>query len=119
MPTNPLTTTGCVLLPPVEPLVLLETLTVRLSLSCLCSSFNDACHSLLVNPNLTLAIVRYTGAPEEEPTTTRTPGVKLDDGTMHPIASEGPGKLGDAPADVAFNLVISQVTSQLAELSPA
>ncbi|KAK7464216.1 Laccase-1 [Stygiomarasmius scandens] len=62
------------------------------------------------NPNLTLAILRYDGAPDEEPTTNNTGilGVKLDDADMHPIASENPGKLGSAPADVAFNLVISQ-----------
>ncbi|KAF5351415.1 hypothetical protein D9758_013508 [Tetrapyrgos nigripes] len=62
------------------------------------------------NPNLTLAILRYRGAPNREPTTNNTgaAGVKLNDGDMHPIASEGPGKLGSAPADVAFNLVISQ-----------
>ncbi|KAF9025974.1 Cu-oxidase-domain-containing protein, partial [Hymenopellis radicata] len=45
-----------------------------------------------LDPNLTRAILRYAGAPTAEPTTERTAGVKLDDGLMHPIASEGPGK---------------------------
>ncbi|KAF8907135.1 putative laccase 1d precursor [Mucidula mucida] len=60
------------------------------------------------NPNFALAIVRYEGAPAVEPTTTRVPGVKLDDGLMHPIAQEGPGKLGDQPADVHYVLNIAQ-----------
>ncbi|KAJ7579850.1 laccase 3 [Mycena floridula] len=64
------------------------------------------------NPNLDVtlikAILRYQGAPEVEPVTVRTAGVKLDDHLMHPIASEGPGKLGSGPPDVAYNLVISQ-----------
>ncbi|KAF5339947.1 hypothetical protein D9758_016762 [Tetrapyrgos nigripes] len=64
----------------------------------------------ILNPNLTLAILRYRGTPNREPTTNNTgaAGVKLNDGDMRPIASEGPGQLGSAPADVAFNLVISQ-----------
>ncbi|THV05652.1 putative laccase 1d precursor [Dendrothele bispora CBS 962.96] len=62
-----------------------------------------------LDPNLTKAILRYVGAPDEEPTTTGgATGHKLEDAEMHPIASENPGKLGDEPADVAFNLVISQ-----------
>ncbi|KAJ7584002.1 laccase 6 [Mycena floridula] len=64
------------------------------------------------NPNLNVslirAILRYQGAPEVEPVTQRIAGVKLDDTLMHPIASEGPGKLGSGPPDVAYNLVISQ-----------
>ncbi|KAK1231182.1 laccase, multicopper oxidase, benzenediol:oxygen oxidorectuctase [Marasmius sp. AFHP31] len=60
------------------------------------------------DPTLTKAILRYAGAPAEEPTTVNTPGPKLDDADMHPIASEGPGKLGSEPADVAYNLLISQ-----------
>ncbi|KAJ6514341.1 laccase [Mycena vitilis] len=60
------------------------------------------------NPNLTLAILRYVGAPDEEPTTVDTPGLKMDDGLMHPIASEGPGKLGSGPPDFAMTLNISQ-----------
>ncbi|KAG5354129.1 laccase, multicopper oxidase, benzenediol:oxygen oxidorectuctase [Termitomyces sp. Mn162] len=61
-----------------------------------------------LNPDLALAILRYKGAPAVEPTTVNIPGVKLFEGDMHPIASEGPGKLGDGPPDVALNLVISQ-----------
>ncbi|KAL0580994.1 Laccase-1 [Marasmius crinis-equi] len=61
-----------------------------------------------VDVNLTRAILRYVGALPLEPTTENTPGPKLDDADMHPIASEGPGKLGSAPADVAYNLMISQ-----------
>ncbi|KAJ7760329.1 putative laccase 1d precursor [Mycena olivaceomarginata] len=42
------------------------------------------------NASLTLAILRYVGAPDVEPTTVNVPGAKLDDALMHPIASEGP-----------------------------
>ncbi|KAG7450632.1 laccase [Guyanagaster necrorhizus] len=60
------------------------------------------------NPDLTRAILRYQGAPDEEPTTNNTPGIKLDDADMHPIASQDPGKLGTGPPDVAFTLNIAQ-----------
>ncbi|KAL0569009.1 laccase, multicopper oxidase, benzenediol:oxygen oxidorectuctase [Marasmius crinis-equi] len=60
------------------------------------------------DPTLTKAILRYKGAPDAEPTTSNVAGMKLNDADMHPIAQEGPGKLGDGPADVAFNLVITQ-----------
>ncbi|KAJ6586518.1 laccase2 [Mycena vulgaris] len=63
---------------------------------------------LQLNPNLTLAILRYEGAPEVEPTTVNVPGPKMDDGLMHPIASEGPGNLGSGPADFAVTLNIAQ-----------
>ncbi|KAG6888934.1 hypothetical protein C0995_004947, partial [Termitomyces sp. Mi166 len=36
-----------------------------------------------VNPDLALAILRYKGAPEVEPTTLNVPGVKLLEGDMH------------------------------------
>ncbi|KAJ7136874.1 laccase [Mycena epipterygia] len=58
--------------------------------------------------NLTLAILRYEGAPEVEPKTVEVVGAKLDDSLMHPIASEGPGKLGSGPPDFAMVLNISQ-----------
>ncbi|KAJ7152137.1 laccase [Mycena filopes] len=58
--------------------------------------------------NLTLAILRYVGAPAVEPTTVNVPGAKLDDSLMHPIASEGPGNLGSGPADLAVVLNIAQ-----------
>ncbi|KAK7461885.1 Laccase-1 [Stygiomarasmius scandens] len=62
-----------------------------------------------LDPQLIKAILRYAGAPEVEPTTTGgATGHKLDDAEMHPIAQEGPGKLGDGPPDIAFNLQISQ-----------
>ncbi|KAL0564989.1 Laccase-1 [Marasmius crinis-equi] len=62
-----------------------------------------------LNTSLILAVLRYQGAQEIEPTTSdNANGVKLNDADMHPIASEGPGKLGSDPADVAFNLVITQ-----------
>ncbi|KAJ7024886.1 putative laccase 2d [Mycena alexandri] len=61
----------------------------------------------VVNPNLTLAILRYEGAAEVEPTTVNVPGAKLDDSLMHPIASEGPGKLGSGPPGFAMVLNIS------------
>ncbi|KAF8997070.1 laccase [Cyathus striatus] len=60
------------------------------------------------NPNLTLAILRYKGAPKADPTTNNPGGAKLLDTQMHPIASENPGMLGDGPADVAITLNISQ-----------
>lgn len=80
-----------------------------------------------VNTSLTLAILRYEGAPEVEPTTFNVPGPKLDDSLMHvglpwlplpcdmvlitcgqPIASEGPGKLVSGPPDFAKVLTITQ-----------
>ncbi|SJL08430.1 probable Laccase-1 [Armillaria ostoyae] len=60
------------------------------------------------NPDLTRAILQYEGAPDREPTTNNTPGIKLDDADMHPIAQEWPGKLGDGPPDVAYTLSITQ-----------
>ncbi|KAF5371834.1 hypothetical protein D9615_009538 [Tricholomella constricta] len=60
------------------------------------------------NPSLSLAILRYKGAPAVEPTTVNTPGNKLIEGDMHPIAEEEPGKLGSGPADVAITLNIAQ-----------
>ncbi|KAJ3562276.1 hypothetical protein NP233_g9679 [Leucocoprinus birnbaumii] len=60
------------------------------------------------NPNLTLAILRYKGAPAQDPTTVNVPGHKLLDEEMHPIAQEGPGKLGDGPPDVPLVLNIAQ-----------
>ncbi|KAF5378072.1 hypothetical protein D9615_007511 [Tricholomella constricta] len=60
------------------------------------------------DPSLTKAILRYKGAPNVEPTTTNTPGPKLLDQQMHPIAQEGPGKLGSGPADVPITLNIAQ-----------
>ncbi|KAJ7325855.1 laccase-2 [Mycena albidolilacea] len=68
-------------------------------------------------PNLTLAILRYVGAPEVEPTTVDTPGAKLDDGLMHPIASERPGKLGSGPADLAVTLNIAQPNSPFFDIN--
>ncbi|KAK7046367.1 laccase 3 [Favolaschia claudopus] len=59
-------------------------------------------------PNLTLAILRYVGAPEVEPKTVDVPGTKLNDSLMHPIASEGPGSLGSKPPDFAKVLKITQ-----------
>ncbi|KAF7316551.1 putative Laccase-1 [Mycena indigotica] len=60
------------------------------------------------NSSLTLAILRYEGAPAVEPTTVNVPGPKMDDGLMHPIASERPGKLGSGPPDFAVTLNIAQ-----------
>ncbi|TFK35168.1 laccase [Crucibulum laeve] len=60
------------------------------------------------DPNLTLAILRYKGAPDAEPTTQAVNGTKLLDEQMHPIASENPGELGSGPADVHITLNISQ-----------
>ncbi|KAG6830726.1 hypothetical protein H0H92_015005 [Tricholoma furcatifolium] len=51
------------------------------------------------NPNLTLAILRYKGARDEEPTTTNPGGATLLDEQMH---------LGSGPPDVAITLNIAQ-----------
>ncbi|KAJ7183852.1 laccase-2 [Mycena filopes] len=59
------------------------------------------------DPNLALAILRYEGAAAVEPTTVNVVGPKLDDQLMHPIASEGPGKLGSGPPGFAKVLTIS------------
>ncbi|KAJ7628126.1 putative laccase 1d precursor [Mycena polygramma] len=64
--------------------------------------------SYAVDANLSLAILRYVGAPAVEPTTVDVPGAKLDDSLMHPIASENPGKLGSGPPDLAVTLNIDQ-----------
>ncbi|KAK7018300.1 laccase 3 [Favolaschia claudopus] len=71
------------------------------------------------NPNLTLAILRYEGAPAVEPTTHDTPelGTKMDDALMHPIAAEGPGKLGSGPPDFAVTLNIAQPTAPFFEIN--
>ncbi|KAJ7176104.1 putative laccase 1d precursor [Mycena crocata] len=69
------------------------------------------------NPNLTLAILRYEGAPEVEPTTVNVPGLKMDDGLMHPIASEHPGQLGSGPPDFAMTLNIAQPTAPFFEIN--
>jgi hypothetical protein len=81
--------------------------TRTVSLSPLCGALLNHIYAL-VQPNLTLAILRYVGAPAVEPTTVNIPGAKLDDGLMHPIASEGPGNLGSGPADLAVTLNIAQ-----------
>jgi len=60
------------------------------------------------DPTLTKAILRYKGAANVEPTTVDTPGPKLLDQQMHPIASENPGKLGNGTADVEIVLNIAQ-----------
>jgi len=60
------------------------------------------------NPNLTLAILRYKGAANAEPTTVNVPGHKLLDEEMHPIAEEMPGKLGAGAPDFPIVLNIAQ-----------
>ncbi|KAJ7249604.1 putative laccase 1d precursor [Mycena rebaudengoi] len=52
------------------------------------------------NASLTKAILRYVGAPDEEPTTADPGGAKLDDGLMHPILAENPGRYGSGPPGV-------------------
>ncbi|KAF9447931.1 multicopper oxidase [Macrolepiota fuliginosa MF-IS2] len=58
------------------------------------------------DPNLTLAILRYKGASDAEPKTVNVAGRGLLDQDMHPIAQEGPGKLGSGPADKSIVLNI-------------
>ncbi|PFH53178.1 multicopper oxidase [Amanita thiersii Skay4041] len=60
------------------------------------------------DPKLTLAILRYKGAAIREPTTVNVPGVKALDQFLSPIPSEGPGQLGDGPADIPITLNIAQ-----------
>jgi iron transport multicopper oxidase len=64
-----------------------------------------------------LAILRYAGAPAVDPITVNTPGVKLNDSVMHPIAEVGPGNLGDGPADFAITLNISQPNPPLFDIN--
>ncbi|KAJ7203986.1 Cupredoxin, partial [Mycena rebaudengoi] len=64
-----------------------------------------------LNVNLTKAILRYVGAPAVEPTTVNVPGPKLDDGLMHPIAQENPGRYGAGPPGFAKVLNIDTDTS--------
>ncbi|KAJ7624386.1 laccase 3 [Roridomyces roridus] len=79
--------------------------------------------NLASNPNfnssLSLAILRYEGAPAVEPgpDSVNVVGAKLDDSLMHPIASEGPGKLGSGPADKTIILNISQPTPPLFDIN--
>ncbi|KAJ7764385.1 laccase-1 [Mycena metata] len=67
--------------------------------------------------NLTLAILRYVGAPAVEPTTVDVPGAKMDDSLMHPIASEGPGKLGSGPPDFAMVLNIGTTNAPFFDIN--
>jgi len=69
------------------------------------------------DPTLTLAILRYEGAPAVEPTTVNVPGLKMDDALMHPIASEGPGNLGSGPPDFAMTLNIAQPNPPLFDIN--
>ncbi|KAJ7255692.1 hypothetical protein C8J57DRAFT_1517984 [Mycena rebaudengoi] len=66
-----------------------------------------------VNPNsdpaLTKAILHYVGAPDEKPTTVKVPEAKLDDGLMHPIAAENPGRYGAGAPGFAKVLSIDTV----------
>ena len=81
---------------------------------------------IVVNPNLTLAILRYEGAPHEEPdgstNSTATDLLHEKDlhlshslsSLIHPLifmqALINPGSPGgDVPADVTFNMAITQV----------
>ncbi|KAJ7615925.1 laccase [Roridomyces roridus] len=77
--------------------------------------------NLASNPNfnssLSLAILRYEGAPEVDPTTVDVPGVKMDDSLMHPIASQGPGQLGSGPPDFAVTLNIQQPNPPLFDIN--
>ncbi|KAJ7620440.1 putative laccase 1d precursor [Roridomyces roridus] len=68
------------------------------------------------NASLSLAILRYEGAPIAEPTTVNVPGRKYDDALMHPIASEGPGQLGSGPA-TPIRLEISQPNPPLFDIN--
>ncbi|KAJ7760833.1 laccase-2 [Mycena maculata] len=60
------------------------------------------------NTSLTLAILHYEGALDVEPTTVNVPRAAFNDSLMHPIASQHPGGLGSAPADLYVVLNIAQ-----------
>ncbi|KAL9715578.1 Laccase-1 [Leucoagaricus gongylophorus] len=68
----------------------------------------NAANNPNLNISLTLAILRYRGAADVDPTTTNPGGPKLLDQQMHPIAEVGPGKLGDGPPDRHITLNIAQ-----------
>jgi iron transport multicopper oxidase len=59
------------------------------------------------------AILRYTGAPEVDPTTTQTPSViPLNEGNLHPLINpRAPGRPYPGGADISFNLIIN-ITGQ-------
>ncbi|KXN80855.1 Laccase-2 [Leucoagaricus sp. SymC.cos] len=64
------------------------------------------------NASLTKAILRYNGAPDEEPTTQDTVnGHKLLDTEMHPIAQLKPGSLGNGTADKLITLNIDNTVN--------
>ncbi|KAJ7613030.1 laccase 6 [Roridomyces roridus] len=74
----------------------------------------------LFNSSKALAILRYEGAPEVEPgpdSVNVVGGQKLNDSLMHPIASEGPGKLGSGPANKTITLKISQPKPPLFDIN--
>ncbi|KAG9076158.1 hypothetical protein FS749_012095 [Ceratobasidium sp. UAMH 11750] len=56
-----------------------------------------------LDPSLVRAVLRYTGAPASDPTTSQTSGTTLDIASLKPVENPGaPG--GSAPADVVVDL---------------
>ncbi|KAF8498798.1 laccase 6 [Gautieria morchelliformis] len=77
---------------------------------------------LVNNPNLdinlTLAVLRYAGAPDAEPdgSTNSTATNVLVEQDLHPLVDPGsPG--GDVPADVTFNMNITQPNPPIYEIN--
>ncbi|KAG8688139.1 hypothetical protein FRC11_005987, partial [Ceratobasidium sp. 423] len=59
--------------------------------------------SSTLDPELIKAVLRYEGAPAQDPTTSKSSGPKLDQNLLKPVENPGaPG--GSAPADVVIDL---------------
>ncbi|CAE6469896.1 unnamed protein product [Rhizoctonia solani] len=59
--------------------------------------------SSTLDPELVKAVLRYKGAPAQDPTTSKSSGLKLDQNLLKPVKNPGaPG--GSAPADVVIDL---------------
>ncbi|KAF7325605.1 putative Laccase-1 [Mycena kentingensis (nom. inval.)] len=71
----------------------------------------------LYSANLSVAILRYEGAPIADPTTVNVPGRRYDDAFMSPIAQENPGRFGSGPPDLDIVLNISQPNLPLFDIN--
>ncbi|CAE6492618.1 unnamed protein product [Rhizoctonia solani] len=59
--------------------------------------------SSTLDPELVKAVLRYEGAPAQDPNTSKSSGLKLDQNLLKPVENPGaPG--GSAPADVVIDL---------------
>ncbi|KAB5593772.1 Laccase [Ceratobasidium theobromae] len=65
--------------------------------------------SSTLDPELVKAVLRYQGAPESDPTTSKSSGTKLDQNSLKPVENPGaPG--GSNPADVVIDLAYGGVS---------